>query len=761
MLRHSVGVYSKIVTFSMMLGCTFLGSQTPKPPHDSRSVNRLAALGKLWGTVRYLHPQLSYRPLDWDAALLAAIPKVKAATSTQEYQKAISSLLQVLEDPATTVHQESLLETSTKGPWLTSKVGEGGILTVHFTKALTRESSLDRALRSKYKEELEGNFALANGIVIDLRGVSIDPAVVETIDLLNSALVGGQPAIPAERTLVHFGYPPQVGTTSGGYTEAFIVNSPRAFGQSAKLGTKRVAILVDERSPVPSFALALQGLGRGWIIAEHGISDAGTVSTQTMSLGEGLLARIRIGELISPAGVGGIQADEIIRANWNQTPDRMEMAAGIWLSGKGPAQLPRNTDVLPATPRVRIDKTYEADPYPSQGLRLLGLFRFWNVIHHFFPYKRLMDRDWDSALTEFIPKFEEARDARAYALVMAEIATLTQDSHVSIRNNISFDRFLGIAQPPLRVQMINRLPVVTQVFSEDKDQSNGLMVGDIILKVDGLPASERMSQLKPYLPSSTPQWLDHLLTVYLLRGDDLTSVEVQASGKNGVIKTVRLTRTKESTPAIHYRGARSGEVVRILPGNIGYVDLDRLRIFEVDAMWVRLNGTKGIVFDMRGYPNGTIWTFGPRLNVNKAKYIARFNQPLVPGGESSRDLLAREFYSKISTTEQPLYRGRTVMLMDERSVSQSEYTGQYLKEANGTTFIGSPTCGATGDVTNMTMPGGSLIRFTGQSVVYVDGRQIQRVGLIPDILVNPTLDGVRAGQDEVLDRAVTFLNTGN
>jgi hypothetical protein len=37
---------------------------------------------------------------------------------------------------------------------------------------------------------------------------------------------------------------------------------------------------------------------------------------------------------------------------------------------------------------------------------------------------------------------------------------------------------------------------------------------------------------------------------------------------------------------------------------------------------------------------------------------------------------------------------------------------------------------------------------------------MQRKGLIPDITVRPTIKGIRAGKDEVLERAILFLNTG-
>ena len=81
----------------------------------------------------------------------------------------------------------------------------------------------------------------------------------------------------------------------------------------------------------------------------------------------------------------------------------------------------------------RVDKTYKDSQYPGREYRLLAAFRFWNVIHYFFPYKHLIGEDWGTVLDEFIPKFEAARDAREYALALAEMATHTHDSHVGVR----------------------------------------------------------------------------------------------------------------------------------------------------------------------------------------------------------------------------------------------------------------------------------------------------------------------------------------
>lgn len=47
--------------------------------------------------------------------------------------------------------------------------------------------------------------------------------------------------------------------------------------------------------------------------------------------------------------------------------------------------------------------------------------------------------------------------------------------------------------------------------------------------------------------------------------------------------------------------------------------------------------------------------------------------------------------------------------------------------------------------------------FTGHDVRHADGRQLQRVGLTPDVEVAPTRRGLHEGRDEVLERAVQVL----
>jgi hypothetical protein len=58
----------------------------------------------------------------------------------------------------------------------------------------------------------------------------------------------------------------------------------------------------------------------------------------------------------------------------------------------------------------------------------------------------------------------------------------------------------------------------------------------------------------------------------------------------------------------------------------------------------------------------------------------------------------------------------------------------------------------------MVLPGNLTVSFTGHNVRHGDGRQLQRVGIQPHIRAAPTVAGIRAGRDEILEAAVEFLN---
>jgi C-terminal processing protease CtpA/Prc len=722
-------------------------------------VERLARLGKAWGTVRYVHPFLAYQELDWDAALIKAIPKVEAAKTKDEYAAAVGEMLAVLGDLGTGVVSKDPQAKPTQGEghpvwsWV-----DGEILVVRITNYLDLEQDYF-AVRRKIVR-LKAEIGKAESVVFDLRALtpgSQPGTMTDIFQPIGSSLVAREAVGPAERSLMHSGYTPQTGGSSGGYFSAFVTTAAAHFVPDPGVKARRVAFVVNSRSELPPVALVLQGSGDGALIAEGPISDAVYVTPMSVDLGEGVTARVRSTEYVAgPRGPGEIRADVQVAPSTEAGPSIPSYEAALKFV-RGSLEVPKPGRVarpLPAQIVSRLDKTYKEMEFPPREYRLLAAIRFWNIIHYFFPYKHLIGEGWDPVLAEFIPKFAAARDAREYALALAEMATHTHDSHVSVRGKVMTE-FFGAAAPAVELREIEGAPVVTRLGADGSVKQSGIQVGEVILKVDGEPVRDRMSRIGRYITASTPQAHTRMILYRLLNGSPGSRVTLTVRDRDGHERERTLVRAGGLVGAAAW-GVGAGAVFRVLEGNTGYADLTRLTVAQVDAMFERFKDTEGIIFDMRGYPQGTAWAIAPRINTKGAAHAADFRRPFVGGVGLS--VGSFHFLQPIPDRGgKPLYRGKTVMLIDDGAISQSEHTGLFFEAANGTTFIGSPTMGANGDVTTLTAPGGIVISFSGHDVRHADGRQLQRVGLVPHIEVRPTLKGIREGRDEVLERAKKFL----
>ncbi|UCF39279.1 MAG: hypothetical protein JSU96_02800 [Acidobacteriota bacterium] len=92
-----------------------------------------------------------------------------------------------------------------------------------------------------------------------------------------------------------------------------------------------------------------------------------------------------------------------------------------------------------------------------------------------------------------------------------------------------------------------------------------------------------------------------------------------------------------------------------------------------------------------------------------------------------------------------------VVLIGEHLISHFESVSMVLQGIDHVTLVGGETKGTTGNVTRILLPGGGRLHFTGKRVYSLDGSRFQNVGVIPDVEVYPTFEGLKAGRDEVLE----------
>lgn len=82
-----------------------------------------------------------------------------------------------------------------------------------------------------------------------------------------------------------------------------------------------------------------------------------------------------------------------------------------------------------ASPTFNKEKPYKDSVFPGEAFRLLSLYRYWNIINYFYPYKYVIGQNWNNVLTEMIPQFQHAKDTIAYNIAMLELTTKINDSH--------------------------------------------------------------------------------------------------------------------------------------------------------------------------------------------------------------------------------------------------------------------------------------------------------------------------------------------
>jgi hypothetical protein len=321
--------------------------------------------------------------------------------------------------------------------------------------------------------------------------------------------------------------------------------------------------------------------------------------------------------------------------------------------------------------------------YPDLAHRVLAAIRIWSVIEYFYPYKSLIS-DWNATLAESLPRFIAAANEDEYAAAVLQMVARVEDGHSGAFGHPATARLLGAWRAPIVVRQVENEFVVTALHAALPTETD-VRIGDRVISVDGEPLRARVDRLRPYLTASTETARINRLLGVALAGPRDSTATLSLRGADGRTRTVPVARTQAFQPRV------SGEPYRILENSIGYVDLTRLTVSQVDAMFEAFQSTRAIIFDMRGYPNGTAWSIAPRINTKEAKVGAVFRRAQVSGAATFEEAASGFFFEQpLPTSDKPKYTGKTVMLIDDRAISQAEHSALFFEAANGTPSSGLP-----------------------------------------------------------------------
>lgn len=401
-----------------------------------------------------------------------------------------------------------------------------------------------------------------------------------------------------------------------------------------------------------------------------------------------------------------------------------------------------------SNPDFSGEAAYESPVYPNEAMRLLALFRYWNIIQYYAPYRDVIDVPWPDVLVQLIPRFSDAADATAYHLAVCELTASINDTHASTSSQVLFE-YWGVYMAPLRTRFIESQTVVTRALDRLLVGAD-VKAGDIITEINGVSTAELRQRMRKYINASNEGSLQRNIDALLLRQRSSGTIALGVL-RSGSVKRVNVPA--QATSAIFSEEATlDGNLPKwqVLEGNVGYVHMGRLQIADVPAMKAALANTQGIVFDVRNYPNGTMYLIAEWLNP-ASRQFAKFTKPRYdqPGTIE----WTAPYSAGPSAFNAAHYRGPIVLLGDDRTQSHAEFTMMALKTAPDVTVIGTPTSGADGNVALVALPGGVRTYYSGLGVFYPDGSPTQRVGIVPDIELAPTIRGIQTGTDELLARA--------
>ena len=369
----------------------------------------------------------------------------------------------------------------------------------------------------------------------------------------------------------------------------------------------------------------------------------------------------------------------------------------------------------------------------------------WNVFQHFYPYFDQIDCDWDSVLETSLKK-AMAADSRedATANLQWMVAQL-DDGHgrVMDRQQMRRIRFASVRFDWIEDQLV-------VVASENDD----FKAGDIISRIDSKPAEDVLNE-REELISGSPQWKRYRSTSELSYGTEDIPVSILRDGRS-------IDATLEFNASRPFN-IEKGDVVRVEVdsdedrGKIWYIDMGRAEPKDVRGKMKEFAKAKGIVLDFRGYPRGTQFLFQHMTDEHMRSQKWLIPRQVRPDRVDMTDFDKRGRWQMPPL--KPRFEGKMVFITNGSAISYAESCMSIVANYKLGEIIGSPTAGANGNVNPFSLPGGYRVAWTGMRVINHDDSQHHVLGVQPTLPMKPTLQGVREGKDELLDKAIELMAT--
>jgi C-terminal processing protease CtpA/Prc len=393
-----------------------------------------------------------------------------------------------------------------------------------------------------------------------------------------------------------------------------------------------------------------------------------------------------------------------------------------------------------------------------------------------YPFTTEKNIDWQALHDKFAPVVSNARNDQDFYRAIRDFLISIPDGHVGVSFDpqVVFEDYgggFGLVISQLSDQRV----IVTNVLTDTPAAQAGIQVGAEIITWDGKPVSEAIDAVTPLFGPYSTESARHLgQVVFLTHVPPQTRVQVSFQNPGAAQpEDVTMQAVNEYDSLFAALNTSSSDELALpveakVLDDSGFAYIRVSTFLEDDNLEAHLwdtyikklvdNKTPGLIIDIRsnGGGNGLLAT-------DFAGYFFSKEIPL------SRSAYYNDKTGKFEFTDSTdrilpgtvMYDGPIAVLVSPDCVSACELFAYALKTNDRSTVVGNyPTAGAFGEVGRgqYNLPGGLSVQFPTGKFETIDGKLLlEGVGVVPDITVPVTEEGVLGKSDTVLDAAVKAL----
>ncbi|WP_341904101.1 S41 family peptidase [Fluviicola taffensis] len=419
--------------------------------------------------------------------------------------------------------------------------------------------------------------------------------------------------------------------------------------------------------------------------------------------------------------------------------------------------------------------------------RMLALAKIQGAVDYLYPHKYLMEQNFDQLLKSQIVPMLESKNRKEYELILLKLAASLQDSHSfkfykQLREKKEI--FKNKTYPPFAYQVFEDGILITDSIIPDLCQSADIRVGDYIISINGQTVSDKITELSFLLSTSNRQTLLYHLSNYienLIWSSDSKQFSFEIlRNKKKEFKTIsflgsgdpNLKKLNTYLGMINREKVESDSLI-ILNREIAYFNIHETFRFiqnvadekidqQMDSILNLARSKKGIIFDMRGYPDwgGFVPMFVTKSFAQTLTPYAKYYQvnKLKVGTYVHKTAPDVYYNPQLKLNGSAVYGGKVVIIVNPATQSMSEWNTMNLQHIfpNSVT-IGEQSAGADGDLKTMNLPGPYELDFTGNAIFYPDGTEAQKRGVKIDVPVKLTKENYSKNQDLMLLKAIELI----